>query len=176
MGSAVGRLRVKAYPSQAEVKELLDYDPSTGNLYWLPRPNTSGPNKCFNRKFAGKVAGTVRRNTIDADSVLVRIYKKTYHASHLIFVYMGKKRPEVIGFRDGNPLNLRWSNLTTSNLKEVAKRRKEARISKTGVKWIYFEEGRYKVRIKRGTNKKRYGSYSSLEEAKEVLDKILENE
>jgi hypothetical protein len=164
---------MKAYPSQQEVKELLEYDPVTGELRWLPRPNTSGPNKCFNRKFAGKVAGTVRKSKVDNDSVLVRIYKKTYHASHLIYVWMGVPRPEVIGFRDRDPLNLKWNNLISTDLKSVAKKRKEARISKTGVKHIYLQDGKFRVRFQKGNRKVNIGTFNTIEQAKEALKGII---
>lgn len=109
-----------------------------------------------------------RKNHLDGVRTKIQKGKvrKQYWMHNLI---MEKTNPNnVIDHIDNNPLNNR-----KSNLREVTPRENASNISvklnksKTRVRNVTIEKGRYRVRI----NRKSFGSYTTLEEASKVADK-----
>jgi hypothetical protein len=60
-----------------ELRQLLDYNPTTGDLIWKRRPNIP---QGWNTKYAGTVAGCE-----GSGCRVVRIYQRGYAAHHLIW-------------------------------------------------------------------------------------------
>lgn len=92
------------------ILKLLDYDKKTGIFRWKKREGTDFSSRMFNGKFAGRKAGTVRK---DGDIRIV-IGNKYYSAHHLAYFLKTGTYPEVkIYHKDGNLGNNNWNNLTT---------------------------------------------------------------
>lgn len=64
----------KNLPSPEDLRKVLRYDPSTGKLFWLPRPlemfKTEQAAKTFNSRFAGKEAFTANSHSYRQAHVL----------------------------------------------------------------------------------------------------------
>jgi hypothetical protein len=104
------------------IRELLDYNPSTGLLVWRSRERRWFPTdrswKVWNSTHAGKVAGSYDSHGY----VLVRIFKKLYLAHRLIILWMTGSMParsvdHINHKRDDN----RWSNLRVVSALENSK-------------------------------------------------------
>ncbi|MBG24141.1 MAG: Fis family transcriptional regulator [Idiomarinaceae bacterium] len=103
-----------------QVRELLDYNPETGDLIWKKRKTVSehwtvnGANQ-FNRRYAGTVAGGKRKvKNRDYYRIEVRLpmVKSKVLAHRLAWVLMtGEWPPELIDHIDQDPTNNRWDNL-----------------------------------------------------------------
>jgi hypothetical protein len=86
-------------------RELLDYNPETGDLTWKWRPE--GPAK-WNSKHAGKLAGGLVKNGYWQ----VRIYKTPYYAHRVAFlIYTSAWPTGEIDHIDGDRRNNAASNL-----------------------------------------------------------------
>jgi hypothetical protein len=87
--------------TRARLRELLHYDPETGEFRWLKRMSQAVR--------AGDIAGTLNK-THHYWSITI---KGSHHrAHHLAWLYMtGKWCRLLIDHRDGNPSNNRWDNL-----------------------------------------------------------------
>lgn len=87
--------------TQARVKELLNYDQTSGYFTWLPRTN-----KAF--RHAGLIAGCKDNNGY----ICIKIDGYMYLAHRLVFLYMEGYWPVGhVDHRDHNPENNKWSNL-----------------------------------------------------------------
>lgn len=84
---------------QARLKEVLQYDPDTGEFIWRQRMSSRAP--------VGGRAGVTRQDGY----VKISIDKRQYFAHRLAHLYMTGKWPQEIDHRDRNPSNNRWGNL-----------------------------------------------------------------
>lgn len=99
-------------------RELLDYKPRSGKLYWRKRPRRYFTSqwqwRAWNAKHAGKEAFTAysdKKRKVRSGGLL----GKGYLAHHIIFLWMTGRWPEPeVDHEDGNPENNRWSNLKES--------------------------------------------------------------
>lgn len=133
-------------PSQAELINLLDYNPLTGTLVWRRRSN---PN--FNGKHAGKYAGTVSMGRADGSNRYLRVGIRTdryrqYAAHRLIWMIMtGLQPPDIIDHRDGNSFNLSWDNLRAASNGQNIQNSKLRKDNKTGFKGVSLRiKGNYR--------------------------------
>lgn len=85
--------------SATTARKLLHYDARTGELTWnVDRGSIK----------MGDEAGTVRPDK----RVTVIVNGKTYLANRLIWLLQTGEHPKTrLAFKDGNPQNLRWSNI-----------------------------------------------------------------
>lgn len=88
-GATTGRLtmlRIK-YPSQEEIKEVLNYNPETGIFTWKAKSLSQCKNKrCFTMwktKYEGKPAGSLNNRY-----VTIEINKRPYHVHRLAWIYV----------------------------------------------------------------------------------------
>lgn len=109
---------------EQELSEKLDYCPETGAIRWLQRPlsdfATKAAWKRWNTLFAGKAAGTFQNG-----SIKVNFQNKCYQASRIAWLQVTKESLEagqVLMFKDGNPCNLRFSNLELITRAECSRR------------------------------------------------------
>jgi len=104
------------------------------------------------------------------ESVVTKVQKDNVRKSIKLHVLL-TNRPNnlVVDHIDGNVLNNRKSNLRGVTAKENATNLKDYHTSSSGYQNIYFEKGKYAVRI----YPKRYGRYDTLEQAVEVRDKVV---
>ena len=101
----------KTLPPRELLRELLDYNPLTGQLIWRHRPREMFTQKGaflrWNKCYAGTVAGNVKPNGIN-----VGIRGSIYSAHRLIWLLVnGEPIPSEIDHRDGNPHNNLIANL-----------------------------------------------------------------
>jgi len=91
--------KIITHISQAQLKELLHYDPDTGVFTWL-KPTSK-------RIKAGNIAGSDCNG-----STIIVINKKKYQANRLAWLYMTGDWPvNDIKFVNRMPDDIRWNNL-----------------------------------------------------------------
>ncbi len=132
-------------------------------------------NKFIKGKFDkdGYIEVSVRHKEGDINSK--RRFFRLHRLVALAFIPNPDDKP-LVDHKDGNKTNnnvdnLRWATNSENNYNS----KKYSINTKTNVKGIYFERGKYKVRI--GTNRRNIflGSFKTLEEAIEVrLKKVKE--
>lgn len=126
------------------LRELLTYDPATGEFRWLVKRGNNGAN-------AGDIAGSsdkTGRRFISVDG-------KDYRANRLAWLYMTGAWPKRhVDHRDTNPGNDRWENLREATKAQNGANRGANRNNTTGVKGVTrLPSGNYEVRI--GVNGRR---------------------
>lgn len=142
--------------SQSRLKELLKYNPETGEFTRLTRLSCK---VCI-----GSIAGSLSHGY-----VRIGIDKEVRFAHVWAFLYMTGKLPTgEVDHIDGNPLNNSWNNLRIATRSENIQNLKKAKSnSKTGVLGVFpHSKGRYCSQIRVKGTVISLGIFSSLEEAK----------
>lgn len=145
-------------PSQALLRELLDYDPETGLLRWRPRADRPS----FNGAFAGKVAFTSKnsRGYHQGD-----IYGVNYLAHRVIWRWMTGNEPDTIDHINRNQADNRWANLRSVTQYENNLNRDPKVLARSGVLGVWYRKNVWRAVIKVRGRKIYFGSFKSLEEA-----------
>lgn len=153
-------------PSVDRLKELLTYDPETGDLRWRLRVFSNG--KTF-RKQAGKIAGGIDRGGYR----LLRIDSTAIAAHRVAYAMMtGAWCDRDIDHADGDASNNRWSNLrpasTSQNLMNARLRDDNA----SGVKGVSRcrQTGRWAAELHANGRKIWLGRHDTLEQARAARD------
>lgn len=145
--------------TQERLKELLNYDASTGVFTWLPRDS-----KQFNAVFAGKEAGTVK----SCEYLRINLGGKIYKAHRLAWLYAYGAFPEKeIDHINHNPLDNRLVNLREVSHAENGKNQSLKKNSKTGisgVNWHSYKQ-RWHSRINSNGDRLHLGDYDDFFEA-----------
>jgi hypothetical protein len=158
------RRRYRALPSAERLRELLAYDPQSGQLTWRGgRPGRGG-----NRVKAGAVAGRVRHGRLS-----LTIDGARYQASRVVWKLMTGNDPvDQIDHRDVNPLNNAFSNLReVTHSQNMLNRRCNSRsvVGLKGVSPVRGRKGKFKAQIKSRKGGDVYlGQFDSAEEAHSV--------
>jgi hypothetical protein len=111
--------------TRARLRELLHYDPETGEFRWL---------KSVKRSLqSGDIAGTIDSQGYRRIIINGRIYR----AHHLAWLYMrGNWCSLVIDHRDGDPANNRWANLRSATRSQNSANRRLHRNNVCGLKGV----------------------------------------
>lgn len=141
--------------TQDDLKQILDYNPETGNFTW--RISIRGT------KGKGKLAGTVAWNGYRD----VCIRGKKYGLHRLAFLYMNGEIPKCVDHRNGVKEDNRWVNLRPASYNQNGYNYKGTG-SSTGYKNVYYDSRgnkKYFVAITANGIRKSYGYYMTPEEA-----------
>lgn len=98
--------------SQKVIKDLITYDPQTGEVFWNKRPReyfkTADDCAKWNGKWAGKTAGSLRS---DGRYYRITLLDTHYLLHRVIVLYVEGVFPKRVFFKDSNFGNLKWDNL-----------------------------------------------------------------
>lgn len=146
------------------LKTLLDYDPTTGIFVWRHRPNDSRTNRIFNTRYAGKVAGKIRKK-----DGYVRI--KDYLAHRLAFMFINGPIPPgmLIDHKDRVPSNNRIVNLRLATKYQNGYNSRS--YGSSGIKNVYRHGSSWFVEIIANGKKHYFGIYPTIEAAAIVADR-----
>ncbi|PSH64745.1 hypothetical protein CU103_12440 [Phyllobacterium sophorae] len=161
----------EAHLTQADLKQQLDYNGTTGEFTWKERPTenfaTEAASKIWNKRFAGNVAGTIS----SGGYISISVNGRPYRAHRLAWLFVTGEWPEddidhKNGIRDDNS----WSNLRPATRAENQQNRTKRVDNKSGyigVTW-YKPTGKWNAQIKVGGKKKSLGLHDHPEPAYEA--------
>jgi hypothetical protein len=148
-------------PTQAEIKEILHYDPETGIFRWrFARPK--GKVKPWD------VAGSLRHGYI-----VVKINQRRYCAHRLAWIYMTGKWPENdVDHEDRVRSNNSWKNLRAATRKQNCENRAFSERNKSGFRGVCWDKKNRKwLAYVRHNNKNIHlGYFDNVEEAGKVAN------
>jgi hypothetical protein len=157
--------------TQEIVRELLDYDPETGELRWKERDakwfKSQGSFRAWNSKHAGRRAFT----SIQKDGYRSgRVFSQSYLAHRLIWFWMVGRWPEAVDHIDGDAANNRWSNLRDVPQSTNAKNMKRSAKNKSGVTGVCWHKAsnRWIAKITKGYRIHHLGIFKDFDEAVKV--------
>lgn len=141
--------------TQERLKELLHYDPETGNFIWKV---FSGP-----RALKGQVAGSVEGQGY----IGIQIDGVTYKAHRLAFLIVEGRIPEFVDHIDRDRRNNKWYNLRPCSKSENIANSTISRANTSGYKGVGKCSGSemYRARIKCGGKTYYLGRFSCPREA-----------
>ena len=160
----------KELPSPELLRQLLHYEPETGELFWVERPSGMFPNiraaKAWNSRFSNKAA------LIGTDTHGYRrgeIFGRGYLAHRVIWAYQTEAWPtEQVDHINGDRLDNRWSNLRAATLTENMRNRRRERTSTSEYLGVCWDSSAAKWRAQIGS---RYiGSFVCEIEAAKAYD------
>jgi hypothetical protein len=146
------------------VSKLLQYDPDSGKLVWLPRPEHMFARHRtflqFNTCFANKEAFTA----VDGRGYHSgRIWDKTYHGHRVAWAVYYAEWPDVIDHINGNRSDNRMTNLRSVTKAENA-RRKIQKVEMSGVNFC-TRRNLWRARITFNYQEKHLGYFTTKDAA-----------
>jgi hypothetical protein len=167
-------------PTQAELKQLLHYDPATGVWTWLKRtPDMFSPTarsgrgtitaemNCdiWNRKFAGKTAGSA-----DANGYwVIRIGKYQFKAHLLASIYMTGSRPAMMDHENLERSDNAWVNIRPANRSQNNANVGARKNNRLGIKGVRRRGSRFEARLSFEGKCHQLGTFDSVEEAESAV-------
>jgi hypothetical protein len=148
--------------TQERVRELLDYHPDTGRLFWKIKV-------CKNIA-VGAMAGCISRRS--ADYWVIRVDGYLYQAHRLAWLHTYGEMPKMIDHIDGDGLNNRISNLrlcTPTQNNGNMKLRKDSSSGHRGVCWAAYTN-RWRALIHYEKKQIHIGYFPTKEEAAAAYD------
>lgn len=122
----------------ARLRELLDYDPETGEFRWRERPLSDFKDQrttnWWNSKNAGNVAGYI---TKDEGYRVIGIDAVYYKAHRLAWLGMTGELPDEVDHINGDRADNRWSNLRRASRAENRQNLKVYKSNTSGVAGVY---------------------------------------
>ena len=149
-------------PSQAELHELLDYDPLTGILLWRYRPQELGS---WNSRYAGKpaLASKNKRGYLYGS-----LSGSTVRAHRVIWKWLYGNEPDNIDHENGIRSDNRKINLRNGSVEQNQKNTKHRSDNSSGVMGVRkrLDTGKYQAFINHKRKQIPLGCFDTLEEAK----------
>lgn len=144
------------------LKEVLSYNPETGNFSWRP-----------GHKLFGYRAGT----TLPAGYTQIAVDGKFYRASRLAWFYMTGQWPKFeVDHKDRNPANDRWDNLkevTSQQNKENTSAHVDSKSQVKGVSWDAKRQ-KWIAQICESGRNRNLGRYAKQEDAIAAYEKAAQ--
>jgi hypothetical protein len=151
-----------------ELRNLLDYIPSTGGFWWKERPG----NTWWNATHAGKPAGSVS----GTGYIYIDVHRLSYRAHRLAWLWMtGEWPPVEIDHIDCDPANNTWRNLRPASRSEGSQNRRVGRNSTTGIRGISYNSRRKQWIVRIMVDKQSHfgGWFRDLQEAQMVRNALV---
>jgi hypothetical protein len=155
---------IKPDLTQAVLRALLDYDPTTGLFTWKWRDDVRPQ---WNGRYAGKEAGYDWTAGPNVTYRSIRIFDWPFLAHRLAFLYVtGEWPPDAVDHMDMDGLNNRWSNLRPATKEQNAANTRATRNNRTGFKGVSpSPNGKYRATIHVDGKQRWLGTYATAEEA-----------
>ena len=159
------------------VRDLLDYNPDTGDLFWKERPlkyfKKEIDARKWNAKWSDKKAFTYKTKDYRSKHVRIAnkegsIFGKRYLTHRIIWLhYYGCWPKDQIDHINHDPTDNRIINLRDVTASENQRNRTLQKNNKVGHSGIYWdkESKKYRAQIHNGKHCKNLGNYDNLEEA-----------
>jgi hypothetical protein len=154
---------MSSLPDYEYLLECFDYNKDTGEFIWKTRPLTHFKNKTamsiINSRLAGKSAGSLRNSENNNRCSHVRLLGQYFSIKKIIWKLVNKIDPDgILKFKDGDPTNLRYDNLTY----------RFHNTQPTGYKWVVKNQGKYCANIMHEGVKYYLGSFDTPDQAHNV--------
>jgi len=164
----------KGVINQENLMSLLHYNKVTGVFTWRKRDASlfasAQAERMWNKRYAGKEAGTVRQEPGGYRVILINGRK--YMAHRLAWMYEYGKIPEgCIDHINCNKLDNNISNLRECTMSENLMNSKLMRGTMSGIKGVHLHKpsGRWQARLRYDGKNRHVGSYGTKEEAKNAI-------
>jgi hypothetical protein len=152
----------------SKIKQLLDYNPGTGELRWKQRPLTDfserGHWKTWTKRFADTVAGTIGANGYRA----ISISGKRYYAHRIAWaIHHGAWPSEQIDHINQQRDDNRMSNLREATNQQNMKNATRLRSNTSGATGVHWDNRRSKwlAQIKHEGRGRFLGYFANFDEA-----------
>ena len=155
---------------QNYLKSRLHYDPETGQFTWLPKIVTKSQDIAWNKRYVGKVAGSIQPNNYR----YIMLRGKIIQAHRLAFMYMTGAFPEhQIDHIDGKRDNNRWSNIRAATPQQNAMNRPMYKNNILGVKGVIkTANGTYRAQVSCGGKSILSKCCKTIEEAQSAYEAV----
>jgi hypothetical protein len=158
----------KALPSQEVLRQLLDYDPETGKLFWLPRGESTGTSESearrWNPRYAGKEAGFID----PWKYVRIRVGHEAFLAHRIIWVlFYGEEPSGMIDHANGARSDNRICNLRVASAVQNCMNASRYKNNTSGLKGVckVKSSGKWRATIQANKAKTYLGDFKTKEEA-----------
>lgn len=147
----------KTILTAARLREVLNYDPETGQFTWLISTG--------NAKI-GKAAGNQQRLRPHYSRIRIRVDGVEYKANRLAWLYMTGEWPAgQVDHSDTNPMNNHWENLRIATPAENQWNVGIRRNNTTGFAGVYYDKRRKKYRAELHIHLGRFDTPEAAHEA-----------
>jgi hypothetical protein len=164
-------MKIKPYPTQKELKTILNYDEGTGLFTWKSRPremfNSQRYCNSWNTKYAEKNAGYINNVGLP----MIALCKNTFKASRLAYIYVhGDIADGQVDHINRNILDNRISNLRHVSRVENLRNKNVYKCNSSGVAGVTMHKRINKYQVYIRVNKKdiHLGYYTDLRKAAEA--------
>lgn len=155
------------------VRQLLDYDPSTGIFVWRPRGREHFKSdrswKTWNTRYANKRAGRVWTNTKAGYQCReIAIHRRLYGEHRLAWMWMtDDPLPEQIDHKNRDGRDNRWDNLRASSSAENGRNQSRHRTNTSGFVGVAWDKraGRWQSRCMVNGKVKHLGYFDAVDDA-----------
>lgn len=157
-------------PEPELLRQLIDYDPETGKLYWKERPErlftSSRMWKSWNSRYAGKEAFTAYLNGYKQGM----IFYSTLYAHRVAWaIFYGEWPEDQIDHINCDRSDNRIKNLRGASLTENNRNTLISSNNTSGVKGVSMaRSGRWVAKIRDGNKNIHLGTFDSIDEAAEA--------
>lgn len=140
--------------TQAFLKAIFEYDPSTGDLHWRARGDLPAR---WNSRYAGTVAGFDNGD----GAIRVSINNKKFLAHRVIWRWMTGEMPVYLDHRDLDRKNNRWENLRLSTKSQNSANTPRRSTNTSGFKGVCWstKEKKWQVNITVNYKQRRLGVF-----------------